>query len=105
MFSYERQQMAIDAYGQSIPLHAKTPPQTECLRKVPEALNKADFAPMWDCVGRMIGEDKRGEIFPDYEAIDLDELTSFWLALCEAYGEQSGALAYTNRAQRRAAEK
>lgn len=105
MFSYERREMAIEAYGQSIPLKPKTPAVADSLQKVPPALNKADYLPMWKSVGVMIGEDKRDELFPSYEQTDLDELMAFWLALCEAYGEQSGALAYTNRAQRRAAEK
>lgn len=92
-FEYDSKVLSVEAYGKTLQLAKKTPALVEKVDAVLKAPNiKEHYQRMYDSVGDIVGTAARDEIFPALADADTDEMSDFWMMLCQLYKDKAAQI-------------
>lgn len=92
-FEYDSKVLSVEAYGKTLQLAKKTPALVEKVDAVLKAPNiKEHYQKMYDSIGDIVGAAARDEIFPTLADADTDEMSDFWMMLCQLYKDRAARI-------------
>lgn len=92
-FEYDSKILSVEAYGKTLQLSKKTPTLVE---KADAVLNaptiKEHYRRMYENIADIVGAAARDEIFPALADADTDEMSDFWMMLCQLYKDKAAQI-------------